>query len=276
MIIDSHVHFWKYHPIKEAWITDEMETIQRDFLPTDIAPIFTNSNIEGCVAVQADQSDAETRFLLNLAAENSFIKGVVGWIDLTDTSIEDKLNGLKTEEKLKGFRHIAQGETQGFLLQSTVTESIAQIGKYGYTYDIVLYNDQLVDAIKLSEKLPDRPFILDHCGKPSLRSSDITQWKANLKILAENPNMYCKLSGLLTEGHWHNHNEALLFECFDAVLNSFNPKRILFGSDWPVVLLAGKYDQWLTLVKKYLNHFSAEEQSAILYKNASDFYKLSV
>lgn len=274
MILDSHIHFWKYHPVRDAWITDDMKVIQRDFLPEDALPVFNANGVAGCVAVQADQSPEENRFLLQLAAENDFIKGVVGWIDLSSPDIEEELESYKNHAKIKGFRYMVQDEAQGFLQRETVLENIAKLEHYGYTYDILIQGHQLADAITLTEKLPNQPYILDHCAKPSLRTGNITEWKAQIKLLAQNPNVYCKLSGLLTEDHWHNCNEAQLKDCMDVVLDSFGTNRVVFGSDWPVVQLAGTYTRWLNLVKTHIAHFSPAQQENILYHNAVKFYGL--
>lgn len=274
MIIDSHVHFWNYDKVKEAWITDDMKVIQRDFLPAEALKVFTQNSVDGCVAVQADQSDAETRFLLSLADENDFIKGVVGWTNIADTNIEAILENYKANTKLKGFRHVAQGEADGFLVREDIVGGIASIGAAGYTYDILIYHYQLQDAIQLNEKLSNQPFVLDHCAKPALRSNDIENWKQHIKILAENPNVYCKASGLLTEDEWHNCNEKQLTECLDTIFENFGTGRILFGSDWPVVLLAGNYTQWKTIIKNYTAQFTAQEQENIFGGNAMRFYNL--
>ncbi|UFH32223.1 amidohydrolase family protein [Chryseobacterium sp. C-71] len=276
MIIDSHVHFWKFDPVRDAWISNEMAAIQKDFLPEDFSFYLNENRIDGCVAVQASQSDEETDFLVNLAKENPFIKGVVGWIDLTLTSdkLEQSLQNYQFEKLIKGFRHIAEGEEIGFLLQKNVLNGISALHKYNYTYDILLRQDQLLDAVKLSEKLPDQPFILDHCGKPDLKTNDLKEWKSNISELAKNHNIYCKISGLLTQGNWNNINEKSIFEILDFIFSQFGIKRLVFGSDWPVILLGGNYALWVELISKYVSQFSKEEQELFFSGNAVKFYKL--
>jgi len=274
MIIDSHVHFWKFDPVRDAWITEEMTVIRKDFLPEDFSLHLKENSIEGCIAVQADQSDEETNFLVNLAKENPFIKGVVGWIDLTSDKLEESLQKYQSEKLIKGFRHIAEGEEIGFLLQKNVFNGIAALHQNGYTFDILLRQDQLSDAAKLSEKLPDQPFILDHCGKPDLRTNDLKDWKFNITELAKNPNIYCKISGLLTQGNWNNIDEKTIFEILDFIFSQFGIKRVVFGSDWPVMLLGGNYALWLELISKYVSQFSKEEQQLFFSGNAVEFYKL--
>lgn len=273
MIIDSHVHFWKFDPVRDAWISEDMTAIRRDFLPEDLLNLNENQ-IDGCIAVQADQSDNETAFLVSLAKENPFIKGVVGWVNLTSDKLEESLQNYESEKLIKGFRHIAEGEENGFLLQKNVLDGISKIHQYGYTFDILLRQHQLSDAVKLSEKLPDQPFILDHCGKPDLKTNDLKDWKSNISELAKNPNMYCKISGLLTQGDWKSIDEKSIFETVDFIFSQFGIKRAVFGSDWPVMLLGGNYDLWLELISKYGSQFSKDEQQLFYSGNAVKFYKL--
>ena len=274
MIIDSHVHFWKFDPIRDAWITNEMVAIRRDFLPEDFSFYLNENQVGGCIAVQADQSDEETSFLLNLAKENPFIKGVVGWINLTSENLEESLQSYQSEKLIKGFRHIAEGEETGFLLQEKVLNGISKLYQFNYTFDILLRQHQLSDAVKLSEKLPDQPFILDHCGKPDLKTNDLKDWKSNISELAKNPNMYCKISGLLTQGNWNLIDEKSIFETLDFVFEKFGIERLVFGSDWPVMLLGGNYALWIDLISKYVNQFSKEEQELFYFGNANKFYNL--
>jgi len=180
MIIDSHVHFWKFNPVRDAWITKDMVVIRKDFLPEDFSLYLNENSIYGCIAVQANQSDEETSFLINLAKENPFIKGVVGWIDFTSDKLEQLLQNYHSEKLIKGFRHIAEGEKIDFLLQKSVLNGIATLHAFNYTFDILLRQDQLSDAVKLSEKLPNQPFILDHCGKQDIKKNDLKEWKTNI------------------------------------------------------------------------------------------------
>ncbi|KFE99763.1 amidohydrolase [Chryseobacterium formosense] len=274
MIIDSHVHFWEFDPVRDAWITEEMSAIRRDFSPDDFSLFLNENQIKGCIAVQADQSDEETKFLVSLAKENSFIKGVVGWIDLTSEKLEESLQNYQSEKLIKGFRHIAEGEETCFLLQENVLEGISKLHQFDYTFDILLRQDQLSDAVKLSEILPDQPFILDHCGKPDLKTNDLKDWKSNISELAQNPNIYCKVSGLLTQGNWNSIDEKSIFETLDFIFLQFGIKRLVFGSDWPVMLLGGNYALWLKIVSKYVSQFSKIEQELFYSGNAVKFYKL--
>jgi len=274
MIIDSHVHFWKFNPVRDAWITENMMAIRRDFLPDDFSLYLNENQVDGCIAVQADQSDEETAFLVDLATENSFIKGIVGWIDLTSEKLDEKLQNYRSEKLIKGFRHIAEGEEIGFLLKENVLNGISKLHQYNYTFDILLRQHQLSDAVKLSEKLPNQRFILDHCGKPDLKTNNVKDWKSNIEKLAQNPNIYCKISGLLTQGHSNSLDEKSIFEILDFIFLNFGIKRVVFGSDWPVMLLGGNYALWLKLISKYVSQFSKEEQELFYYGNAVKFYGL--
>jgi len=274
MIIDSHVHFWKFDPIRDAWITNDMAVIRRDFYPQDIHPELIANKVDGCIAIQADQSDAETEFLLALAEENPFIKGVVGWTDLKNEDIEKQLEDYSPFNKIKGFRHVCEGLPEGFLVDDTFVNGIKALQKHGYTYDILIRQHQLTEAIALIDKVPEQKFILDHCGKPDLKANQISGWEEHIKVIAQNPHVYCKLSGLLTQSHWHNCNEKDIFNCLDTIFENFGTSRVLFGSDWPVMLLAGNYTQWLTMIQKYTARFPAEAQSNIFSGNAVRFYNL--
>ena len=274
MIIGSHIHFWKFDPIRDAWITNEMTAIRKNFLPDDFSFYVNENQIVGCIAVQADQSDEETSFLLNLAKKNPFINGIVGWIDLTSEKLEESLQNYQSEKLIKGFRHIAEGEEIGFLLQKNVINGIEKLHQFNYTFDILLRQHQLSDAVRLSEKLPNQPFILDHCGKPDLKTNDLKDWKSNISELAKNQNIYCKISGLLTQGNWMEIDEKSIFEILDFIFSKFGIERLVFGSDWPVMLLGGNYILWLKLVSKYVNQFSKEEQELFFSGNAKKFYKL--
>ena len=274
MIIDAHVHFWNYHPVKDSWITPDMEVIRKDFLPDDIEPYFSDHQIDGCVAVQADQSEEETNFLLAHAENSKVIKAVVGWVNLLDIDLEERLKHFTQFAKLKGFRHIAQAEPKGFLLQQQFINGLELLNKYSFTYDILLKADQLSDAITLINKLPNNAFVLDHCCKPDIKGKDIRNWKDKMQVLAQNPNLYCKISGLITEADWNNWNEEEIFNYLDVVFEQFGINRLLFGSDWPVMLLAGNYTRWLQLLKSYTKQFTETEREGFFSGNTKAFYKI--
>lgn len=274
MILDSHVHFWKFDPIRDSWITKDMNVIQKDFFPPDLEPLLAENGVSGCIAVQADQSETETDFLLALAEENSFIKGVVGWIDLRRPDIDQKLESYSAIKSLKGFRQIAEGEAPGFLVGDDFVRGVQALKKQEYTYDILIKHHQLQEAIILTDKVPGQAFVIDHCAKPELTKSDTTAWANQIKVLAQNPDVYCKLSGLLTQCNWQNRDEKAIFNCLDLIFEHFGTGRVMFGSDWPVMLLAGNYNHWIELVTKYTGGFTPEEKEHIFFKNTACFYNL--
>lgn len=273
--IDSHQHFWKYHPVKDAWITDDMKVIQRDFLPADLLPLLQENGIDGCIAVQADQSEEETFFLLGLANTNDFIKGVVGWVDLRAENLASRLDYFSQFKKLKGFRHIVQGELDGnFLLGDHFCNGITQLEKHNFTYDILIFPKHLGVAFEFAKKFPNQKMVIDHLAKPNFKQTDFTDWEKGIRKIATCPNVYCKVSGLVTEADWNNWTESDFTYCLNVVTEAFGINRLLFGSDWPVCLLAANYTQTLTIVENYYSKFSIQEQEQLWCGNARAFYNI--
>lgn len=275
MRIDSHQHFWKYHPVKDAWITDDMNIIQRDFLPADLYPLLQENKMHGCIAVQAGQSEKETDFLLVLANENDFIKGVAGWVDLRADNLDERLEYYAGHKKLKGFRHIVQAEPQDdFLLRKDFCKGIEQLCRYGFTYDILILPQHLKYAAAFVKQFPDQPFVIDHLAKPGIKNADFAEWQKDIQTIAAYPNVHCKLSGMVTEADWKNWKQEDFKFCLDVVTNAFGCNRLMFGSDWPVCLLAASYAQVVHIIHQYYSGFSIEEQEKIWGKNAMEFYHL--
>lgn len=274
MTIDSHVHFWKYDKKRDAWITREMKVLQQDYLPENLSLTLKRNDVDGCIAVQADQSELETHFLVELANTHSMIKGVVGWIDLQNENLPDRLAYFSQYNIIKGWRHIVQSEPEDFLLNKNFQHGIGLLQSYGYTYDLLIYPQQLKSAIQFVEEFPDQKFVLDHCAKPVIKNKKIDDWKAGICALAQHPNTYCKLSGLFTEAAWKEWHAADFYPYLDAVFEAFGTDRLLFGSDWPVILLSGIYVQWKSLIEKYMENFSVEDQEKVFGENAVKFYKL--
>ena len=274
MIIDSHQHFWNYHPIKDKWIVSSMKILKRDYLPKDLKPNLDENGIDGCIAIQADQSESENEFLLNLAKKNSFIKGVVGWIDLTDEKIEQKLAYYKTKSLFKGIRNIVQAENDDYLLRADIQKGISKLSKYKLTYDLLIFPRQLSAAIKLVKKFPSQIFILDHIAKPDISNSMSENWKKNITILSKFKNVNCKLSGMVTETKDFSFNDNDFFPFIDHIFKSFGPERVLFGSDWPVCLLAADYKKVVQIVKIYLKNHSKKTKLNVMGLNAIKIYNL--
>ncbi|SMO46969.1 amidohydrolase family protein [Solitalea koreensis] len=275
MRIDSHQHFWKYNQVRDAWITDDMKVIQRDFLPEDLAPVFKENYIDGCVAVQADQSEEETYFLLDLAIKNEFIKGVVGWVDLRADNLEERLIYFSSYKKLKGFRHILQAEVQDdFLLKPDFCKGISKLKEFGFTYDLLVAPKHLPYVIEFVKRFPDQPFVLDHLAKPYIKDGKIEEWKKDIQILAQYPNLYCKLSGMVTEADWNNWNAPIFKPYIDTVIECFGVERVMFGSDWPVSLLAASYKECCEILELNTAALSQNEKDKLWGINANNFYSL--
>jgi L-fuconolactonase len=273
-MIDSHVHFWKYNKLKDAWITDEMKLLQNDFLPQHLKPVLRENKIDGVIAVQANQSENETNFLLKLSNENAIIKGIVGWVDLQNENLENKLLYYSKYNIIKGFRHIVQGEPDGFLENKKFLNGIKALQVFGFTYDILIYEKQLKEAVEFVNKFPTQKFIIDHCAKPSIKNNRIKEWKILMNEIAKNENIYCKLSGLITEAAWNIWNEKDFYPYLDVAFEAFGTDRLLFGSDWPVMLVSGIYDQWKKLLENYMMNFSIAEKQKVFEENAIKFYNL--
>jgi len=275
MKIDAHQHFWRYDPVRDGWINDQMTVIRRDFLPNDLAPELKSNKIDGCVAVQADQSEAETLFLLDLAAKNNFIRGVVGWVDLCAPNVAERLEAFSRHNKLRGFRHIVQAERDDrFMLCESFLRGIRSLPQFGFTYDILIYTHQFPAAIELVAKFPDQPFVLDHLGKPPIKAKQVEPWAQHIRTLASHSNVFCKVSGMVTEADWKNWRADDFKPYLDVVFESFCVERLMFGSDWPVCLLAGNYRQVLELVSSYTQKLTAQERDKIFGLNAKQFYGL--
>lgn len=274
-MLDTHQHFWKYDPVRYAWIDNEMHQIRRDFLPADLKPILDANGIAGCIAVQADQTEAETEFLLELAAAHSFIRGVVGWVDLQAPRAPDRLAHFSQHKKLCGIRHIVQDEPDvNFLLQPDFVRGLEMLRTYNLTYDILVFPHQLGAALELVRKLPDQPFVIDHIAKPYIKAGYFDGWAVLMQEIAACPNVYCKVSGMITEADWATWKPDDFSRYLDVVFSAFGTERTMFGSDWPVCLVAGSYEKMLGLVQHFTSDFSEDEKAAFYGKTGAKFYKI--
>lgn len=275
MRIDSHQHFWSYDSNEYRFIHDGMAALKRDFLPSDSRAVLSANGFDGCVAVQARQSLAETELLLSLAEKHDFVRGVVGWVDLRAPDVGEVLGELSRRPRFKGVRHIAQSEPPGFLAGARFREGVSRLGRRDLSYDILVYAHQLPEAVELARMLPDVRFVLDHLGKPNVKSGALEPWRAQMKRLGALPNVSCKVSGLVTEADWGAWSPAELEPYLDAVLESFGAERLLVGSDWPVCLLAGSYETVMGAFRDYFAHLSASECALIFGENAARVYRLA-
>jgi L-fuconolactonase len=275
MNIDSHQHFWQYDPRRDAWITDQMAVLKRDFLPKDLLPELRSNGIDASIAVQADQSERETLFLLECAAQHPEIAGVVGWVDLCATNLRERLTFFSQFKKLRGFRHIVQAEPdERFLLRDDFCRGVRCLREFGLTYDILIYPKQLPAACEFADRFPDHPFVIDHLAKPLIRDRKVDQWREQMRRIATHPNVYCKLSGIITEADWRNWSADDCRPYLDVVFEAFGPNRLMFGSDWPVCLLAGTYRRVKGLIDDYARSLSAADRERIFGLNAAKFYRL--
>lgn len=275
MRIDAHQHFWKFDPVRDAWIDETMQAIRRDFLPEQLEPLFQWHRIDGCVAVQADQSEHETSFLLDLASRHAYVKKVVGWVDLAAEDITAKLDTLKEHQHLAGFRHILQAEPPEKMKQSNFRRGISALEVHAFTYDLLIFPHHLGAAIDLIDAFPRQPFVVDHLAKPNIKEQIMEPWKKNICELARRPHVYCKLSGLVTEADHQHWKPDDLRPYMEVVLEAFGPARLMYGSDWPVCLLAADYGRVLHSVESYISQLSHDEQADILGGTACRFYKIT-
>lgn len=275
MRIDAHQHFWRYDAARDVWITGEMSVLKRDFLPQDLSATRQANGFDATVVVQVDQSEDETFFLLKLAEHDPSIAGVVGWVDLCSSRIAERLAYLSQFEKLRGFRHIAQSEPDDrFLVREDFLRGIACLEQFGFTYDILIYPKQLPAALELAQQFPKQPFVINHMAKPEIRANKRAEWTALMRDVGANPSVYCKLSGLVTEADWHHWKKEDFRPYLDIVFDAFGPGRLMFGSDWPVCLLAASYEQVLQIVEEYVQGYPAEAKAKIFGGNAAQFYRL--
>ncbi len=274
--IDAHQHFWIFDPVRDSWIDETMRSIQKDFLPKDLSPLLIENNFSACVAVQASQTEVETNFLLDLASKNEFIKGVVGWVDLLNDNIEERLNHFSKYDKLKGFRHVVQGEPDDFMLRKDFRNGIKELKQFNFTYDILIFHRQLPAAIDLVNAFPNQAFVVDHIAKPDIKSGDIFSWEKGIKELSKADNVMCKISGIVTEADWNSWEVADLKPYLDVIFENFGTNKLMFGSDWPVCNLAGSYSQIVEVLESYSTQFSSHEQNQIWHENAKFFYNLKI
>lgn len=274
-IIDAHNHYWHYEPQEYSWIGEEHGPLKKDCLPADLDPELEKHNVTGTIAVQARQNLEENRFLLQVADRNPIVKGVVGWLDLRAGNVEENLQSYASAAKSVGLRHFIQSEPEeGFMLRDDFRRGIAALKHWGLTYDILIGHRQLAETVKFVELFPDQPFVLDHIAKPPIKAGIIEPWKTEMQQLARHPQLHCKISGLVTEADWQHWQEEELKPYLDVVFEAFGPDRLMFGSDWPVCLLAAPYSKVVKLVKGYIAQLPEQDQEKIMSHNAKAFYKL--
>ena len=276
--IDAHQHFWKFDPVRDNWINSDMSVIARDFLPGDLLPLLQRNNIDGTVVVQTCHTDEDNHFMLELAEQHSFIKGVVGWVNLQSIRVEDKLKYYHERyPKMKGFRHVLQSDPDDqLMLRDSFKNGISLLNKYNFTYDILIYPKHLKYAAQLAAEFPDQKFVVDHLAKPHIKTKEINGWKRDMEALSKHLNVYCKVSGMLTEADWYSWKTDDFMPYLDVVFNAFSINRVMYGSDWPVCKLAGGYNRALEILQIYTARFSEKEQEQFYGGNAIEFYNLEL
>lgn len=274
MNIDAHVHFWKYSAEQYPWMDKSMKLLKQHYLPQNLQLTLSRNDIQGVVAVQAAETTLETRFLAELSYTHPIIKGVVGWVDFTGENLLKDLTELKEYGVIKGFRHQLQAENQSFFSDSIFLDGLAHLEAFNFTYDIVVKAHQLSWLQPMLERFPNIRFVLDHCGKPNIAQKEIEEWKKGIELVAQYPQVYCKLSGLLTEAKWKEWSASEFYPYLDVVFKSFGNDRLMFASDWPVMMLSGIYVQWKSLIEKYMENETIEEKEKVFGLNAIQFYGL--
>jgi len=275
MIIDSHHHLWKYAPEDYGWMDESMEILKKDYLPQDLEPRLRETGISGTVVVQARQSLEETEWLLEMARENTFIQGVVGWVDLCSPGLEDQLEKYSANPKLVGVRHVIHDEPDDdFMLREDFKLGIAQLEKFNLTFDLLLFPKHLKRATHLVEAFPHQRFVLDHLGKPSIKSGELKPWARDIKVLAAMPNIWCKLSGMVTEANPGSWKTEDFIPYMAVVLDSFGTDRVMLGSDWPVCTLGGAYQEVMEIALHYISSLNSKEKKKIQHQNAFECYQL--
>jgi L-fuconolactonase len=275
MIVDSHQHFWQVGRFDYPWMTPEVEVLYRDYLPPVLAPLLGRNGVDKTILVQASNSLEETRWLLKLADQNSFIAGVVGWVDLTAEGIVDQLDEFTAHPKFKGVRHLVESELQDdWLTQPRVLANLRTLAGRGLAYDLLVHTRHLQQALTVAVSCPELRLVVDHLAKPPIARGEIDEWSRQLRAVGSRTNVWCKLSGLVTEADWTNWRVEDLQPYVDVALEVFGPRRMMFGSDWPVCLLAGSYDQVLEAAQTMLAGITEEDRRRIFAANAIDFYRI--
>jgi len=275
LTIDAHHHLWKYNERDYRWMSDAMTALRRNFLIPELEDVIRESGVEGTVAVQARQTTEETEWLLDLAARHSFIFGVVGWVPLTARDVARHLEQFVQQSKLKAVRHVLHDEPDDFyMLRDDFNRGVGMLQRYHLAYDILIFEHHLPQTLAFVDRHPRQIFVVDHIAKPRIRDGILSPWRERLRDLARRENVYCKISGMVTEAEWKTWTPDTLRPYFDAVLSAFGPKRLMFGSDWPVLTLAGDYKTWMNTFASFICGLSPDEQESIRRGTAIAAYQI--
>lgn len=271
--IDAHHHLWRYTKEEYGWIGPGMEALARDFLSGDIENELKACGIAGTIVVQAQQTIVETDWLLSVTESSQVIRGVVGWAPLCSGELGRVLEKWSSQKKLKGLRHVIQDEPDcEFMLRQDFNAGVSALQGTGLVYDILIYERHLRAAIAFVDRHPEQVFVLDHVAKPRIKDGTMEPWRSEIVELAKRENVYCKVSGMMTESNWRTWTAEDLRPYFEVALSAFGPKRLMFGSDWPVCLLAASYRKWFDTVKEFVSPLTGGEQALILGEVARAVY----
>jgi L-fuconolactonase len=275
-LIDAHHHLWKYNPREYAWIGPSQSALKRDYLPAELGTLAKETGVAGTVVVQARQTLEETRWLLELAGGSKLLKGVVGWAPLTKPSVERDLERLANQPKLKGVRHVLHDEPDDdYMLREDFNRGVAQLRKFGLVYDVLIFERHLKQTIEFVDRHPNQVFVIDHIAKPRIKEGVLSPWREAMTELSHREKVYCKVSGMVTEAG-DNWTPQELQPYFDVVLSAFGARRLMFGSDWPVLTLAASYRKWVETFRSFISPLSPDEQERICAGTATDVYGLGV
>jgi L-fuconolactonase len=273
MRLDSHQHFWSFDEREYDWIDERMSRIRRDFAPSDLEPLLRRNGFDGSIAVQVRQTLSETSYLLELAGKHELIRGVVGWVDLRSPDVRSALERFSLNPRFRGVRHVVQAEPDTrFLLREDFLRGVALLRDFDLAYDILVYHHHLPAVIEFVERLPDQRLVLDHIGKPAIARGEIEPWASAIRKLGRRENLYCKVSGMVTEADWSAWKKSDFTLYLETVLEAFGSKRLVFGSDWPVSTLAASYEEVVGIVDDFFSTLSTEEKDAVFGGNAVELY----
>lgn len=274
--IDAHQHLWRYLPPGPPWMAEGMEVLRRDFLLDDLREVTNEAGVAGTIVVETERTIEETEWLCGVAATSDLIRGVVGWAPLTSPTVSSELEILAALPKIKAMRHPIHDESDDqFILRDDFNRGILALKEFDLRYDILIFDKHLPQAIEFVDRHPNQVFILDHIAKPRIRNRAFSPWRENIQRLAKRPNVYCKISGMVTEDNWQTWSYDSLFPYIETVIEAFTPQRLMFGSDWPVVNLAASYSSWLKNVLIAIDRLSTDEKQRILGQTAVEAYDLS-
>jgi L-fuconolactonase len=275
MRLDAHQHFWRYNQREYPWIGCGMESLRRDFLPDDLLPLLQSIGLDGSIAVQARQSVEETAWLLELADQNAFIRGIVGWVNLSGPKLGQQLQRFAVHKKFCGVRHVIHDEPDDlFMLREDFRRGIGLLAELDLAYDLLLFPGHLRTAADLVARFPRQRFVLDHIAKPHIKYGVMEPWVEGIRRLAGYPNVACKISGMVTEADWSGWKPVDFTPYLDVVFEAFGVDRVMIGSDWPVCTVSAPYHRVMSIAMDYIRQLSDHEQKMVLEQNAPAFYRI--